>query len=961
MNHWKSMRKRGLAFILTLVVLCSCINVTAMPAFAREGTTEAEEALSAAEEMTVFMEPVTKAQQDDPEDLFAGYMEKVLYEDLNDGVSTLGNLGENKLQGVYNQKIYAALKTKIEKIAAGEITDAKITLDLSSLGLQPMTWTAAQLGLASINQSNVRDAVSKKVGELVSSRDILGYLLMDCPYELYWFDKTNGMSTGYSMIYNSSMVTVSKFTFSFSVASGYGSGNTVSNNRISIVKRAVQNAQNIVKANENKSDYEKLTAYRQEICRLVDYNQSAADNKGTPYGDPWQLIWVFDNDMSTSVVCEGYAKAFQYLCDLSVFTDAVCYTVTGDMDGGPHMWNIVTLGDKNYLVDVTNCDTGSIGADDQLFLVGARGTIASYTVTCKGENISYVYDPNQRTLLGDAVLTLSNTSYIPKTAVMATASQKGVITYGDTVTAAHLTGSARAKDTGANVAGSFSWASDVKSYGGAGEKTLTAIFTPDNTDVYDRAAITVKVTVAKKNLSVQANAASKSYGSKDPALTYTAKGLISGDSLTGALTRVGGEDVKEGGYAIQQGTLANPNYVIAFQPAVLTITPADYQVIVAASQNVQAGDGGFTQPAFTGVNKETVAGTLTYTYKQQTMNYEQLKKALSSLTAASTTVTVTYSFTATDSNYKRTAKTGTLTLTVKRFASDSDDENSSADSGVLEGTGSTTDVSSNGTRLITANPTAFNTIMLNWDAVSGAKSYEIFYSTSPNSGFKRLANVKKTFYKFSKAKCGVTYYFQMRVCRKGSKSEFGPVSYGRTDLAGTPALQVKKTAYNSITLRWSKVQGAKRYEIFYADSMSGTWRSLGTKGGTSFTHKGLTTGATYYYQIRPIRDSFRGRWSNGVSATTFFGNVTGLKVKPNGTDRMKLSWKKVKGATQYVILRADTIDGTYEVIDHTNRTSYINTGLMSGTTYFYKVYAVSGPYRTKETAPVGQTTKIDKK
>ncbi|MDE6960881.1 MAG: hypothetical protein K2P27_08470, partial [Lachnospiraceae bacterium] len=60
MNHWKSMRKRGLAFILTLVVLCSCINVTAMPAFAREGTTGAEEALSAAEEMTVFMEPVTK-------------------------------------------------------------------------------------------------------------------------------------------------------------------------------------------------------------------------------------------------------------------------------------------------------------------------------------------------------------------------------------------------------------------------------------------------------------------------------------------------------------------------------------------------------------------------------------------------------------------------------------------------------------------------------------------------------------------------------------------------------------------------------------------------------------------------------------------------------------------------------------------------------------------------------------
>ena len=143
--------------------------------------------------------------------------------------------------------------------------------------------------------------------------------------------------------------------------------------------------------------------------------------------------------------------------------------------------------------------------------------------------------------------------------------------------------------------------------------------------------------------------------------------------------------------------------------------------------------------------------------------------------------------------------------------------------------------------------------------------------------------------------------------------------------------------------------------------MGSGWRSLGIKGGTSFTHKKLVTGATYYYQIRPVRDSFSGSYSNGVSTTTSLENVSKLKVKAAGIDRMKINWKKVKGATQYVILRADDIDGTYEVIGHTNKNYYTDTGLKSGTTYFYKVYAVSGPYRTKETAPVGQTTKIAKK
>lgn len=49
----------------------------------------------------------------------------------------------------------------------------------------------------------------------------------------------------------------------------------------------------------------------------------------------------------------------------------------------------------------------------------------------------------------------------------------------------------------------------------------------------------------------------------------------------------------------------------------------------------------------------------------------------------------------------------------------------------------------------------------------------------------------------------------------------------------------------------------------------------------------------------------------------------------------------------------DNIDGAFY------RLTY---GIKNGsTTYFYKVYAISGPYRTKETAPVGQTTKIAKK
>ena len=60
----------------------------------------------------------------------------------------------------------------------------------------------------------------------------------------------------------------------------------------------------------------------------------------------------------------------------------------------------------------------------------------------------------------------------------------------------------------------------------------------------------------------------------DPALTYTVEGLISGDTLTGALERTAGEDV--GSYNIQQGSRsAGDNYAVTYTVAALT----DYKIV----------------------------------------------------------------------------------------------------------------------------------------------------------------------------------------------------------------------------------------------------------------------------------------------------------------------------------------------------------------------------------------------
>ncbi len=487
----------------------------------------------------------------DNDELLEGYFEQQLYG--GDGIELYGNVGGDKLTGD-NKAIYEKLKAGIAKIASGETASTEILVD------KTYTWTAAELGLAAITKDNVRDAVAKKVGEIVDTRSILSYLLMDCPYELYWYDKTTGMFTPYGINYNSGSATVSNIRMQFAVAGEYAGTEkfTVNTSKTAASKKAAETAQSIVAKHAGKPDYEKLVAYRDEICKLVSYNHAAADDDKTAYGNPWQLIWVFDGNTGTNVVCEGYSKAFQYLCDLSTFTsDTACYTVNGIMSGGTgagrHMWNIVTIDGSNYIVDVTNCDEGESGSDI-LFLAGASGSVADgYAVPTGAINIGYTYSSDQLSLLGNKVLTIASSKYVYIPRPTITENPSATVTYGDAVSNSDL------KNGQASVQGTFSWASDVTSYGDAGIKTLKAVFTPSDSQyakVYD---IPVSVTVAPKPIT--------------PVLDITGDYTYTGNAITPTYT------VKDGG---------------------VQLSSSDYTAEIR--DNVNAGEGSVTIRATNGGN-----------------------------------------------------------------------------------------------------------------------------------------------------------------------------------------------------------------------------------------------------------------------------------------------------------------------------------------------------------------------
>ena len=303
------------------------------------------------------------------------------------------------------KKAYNILSACIRETAAGERSSTVYDVDFE-VGEAP--WTENALWIQQVYNS----------------------LVFSFPYELYWHDSQGGV--GFWFTYTSDNY-VTRVRCTFAVSDDYDNGETTTitgpNGERTVfcgvepvgqtVTGAVENAKNIVNASAAGTDLDKLINYKNKICELTDYNQAAAD-EDWDYGNPWQLIWVFDENPETKVVCEGYAKAFEYLCDNSSFASngVRCYCVSGNMqvgnDFGPHMWNIVTMDDgKNYLVDVTNCDNGSVGAPDLLFLKGYTDNSEniSYGFACGGGRVYYSYDNETTGFYSAEELTLSSIAY----------------------------------------------------------------------------------------------------------------------------------------------------------------------------------------------------------------------------------------------------------------------------------------------------------------------------------------------------------------------------------------------------------------------------------------------------------------------------------------------------------------------------------------------------------------------
>lgn len=164
----------------------------------------------------------------------------------------------------------------------------------------------------------------------------------------------------------------------------------------------------------------------------------------------------------------------------------------------------------------------------------------------------------------------------------------------------------------------------------------------------------------------------------------------------------------------------------------------------------------------------------------------------------------------------------------------------------------------------------------------------------------------------------------------------------------TPKLgKVVSAGYNALKLNWSKVNGANGYRVYV--KVNGQWKALGNTKSTTYVHKKLETGKSYTYTVKAYKNTKSGTvWSSydkkGITGKAALSEPSLRKAKRSSAKKATLSWKKVNGASGYVVYRK-TNNGRWQIVKKItkgNITSFTDKRLSKGKKYTYTVRA----YRT---------------
>jgi GH25 family lysozyme M1 (1,4-beta-N-acetylmuramidase) len=242
----------------------------------------------------------------------------------------------------------------------------------------------------------------------------------------------------------------------------------------------------------------------------------------------------------------------------------------------------------------------------------------------------------------------------------------------------------------------------------------------------------------------------------------------------------------------------------------------------------------------------------------------------------------------------------------------------------------------------TSNTSTSNTIT--WNASKKAEGYEIYQWIGTTDSYKLIGTTTSTKFTNSKKSSGTMYRYKVRAFNNvdGQRIEGAYSSEFTTcTLPANVSFSLCSTDVDSITLNWNKVSKATGYQVeMYTN---GTWKTLSTLSGTSYTVSNLSQNTAYRFRVRAIRNynyiNYYGGYTEKDITIRPANTPEGLSSSANTSSSNTITWKSMNGVSGYSVYQWIGTTDSYRKLGDNAYPYYTNSGKSSGTMYTYRVKA----------------------
>lgn len=272
------------------------------------------------------------------------------------------------------------------------------------------------------------------------------------------------------------------------------------------------------------------------------------------------------------------------------------------------------------------------------------------------------------------------------------------------------------------------------------------------------------------------------------------------------------------------------------------------------------------------------------------------------------------------------------------------------------------------TEVFASDGTDSDGILVTWNAVSEAASYQVYRNTSdhPDSSTRVANEVKGQFWVDNGAAFGVNYYYWVKAANGGGASVFSPVNRGHlseppeSTLPATPlGISATQGSLNgAIAVSWYASSRAESYRVFRSltDSVSTSEEVADALTGTNWVDSEAIPWTTRFYWIVASNDEGDSEYSAVAS-----GYAKGVPETPTSvvasdglySDRIEVFWNSAAGAATYTVYRNTVADGNtaVEVAAEVGGSTWNDTNVVIGSTYYYWVKSVNSEGEGDLSAP----------